>query len=108
MAKPSFTLEEQVSHLSKKWHLEQDRVRQMLRDVRGMFSDSLLRGERLYLDDLGTLHVKVRRPTRKRLPGQASSTLIPARLTVVFEESRDLLQDLTSAFKDDLDEANHP
>lgn len=106
MSKPSFTKEEQVSHLSEKWHLHEDRVRQMLLDVRNMYSTALIRGERVYIDNLGTLIVEVKPPIKKRLPGSPVKTLIGARVNVKFEESETLIDELTTAFSEQIQAGN--
>lgn len=65
MPKPSFTTQDQVDHLSEKWHVGEDRARQMLLDVRNMLRDALIRKERVYLDDFGTFHGQVKKRTLK-------------------------------------------
>ena len=106
MSKPSFTKEDQVAYLADKWNLDHDRVRQMLSDFRGMIASALARGQRVYLDNLGTMHVEVKRPVSKRLPGHSTKSIFPARINVKLEESELLRNELTTAFRDQLDAAN--
>ena len=102
MPKPSFTKEEQVKFLSEKWHLDPDRVRQMLRDFYSMITDSLSRKERVYLDNVGTLHVQVKNRSLKLLPGQENKQVIPAHLKVKFEQSETLIENLNPSFAEEI------
>lgn len=78
----------------------------MLRDISDMYSASLARKERLYIDNVGTLHVQVKNRTQKRLPGHDNLSVIPARLNVKFEESETLIACLKPAFVDELKTAD--
>ena len=106
MPKPSFTTQDQVDHLSEKWHVGEDRARQMLLDVRNMLRDALIRKERVYLDDFGTFHGKKKKRTLKLLPFDTEKTIIPSRLNVKFEESEDLITALNPAYTEELAIAN--
>lgn len=102
MSKPSFTKDEQIKHLVELWGMTDTQVKTMLRDVRSMDKAALSRGDRVYWDDFGTLHVEIKKPVYKRLPGSGTPTLFGARVNVKFQESKDLISLLSEAFEDEL------
>ena len=106
MAKPSFTQVEQVEHLSNIWGITKTQALEMLRQVRKMDAAALAAGDRVYWDDFGTLHVQIKPPTYKKLPGDPEEFIVPARVNVKFEESKDLVAQLNQAFADQLEREN--
>lgn len=101
MSKPSFTTQEQVAHLAEKWNIDQDRARQMLRDVRNMYRDALARKERVYIDDLFTITVRAKNRGYKTVPGQGR-VIVPARLDIKAQESETLVEHLKPFYKEEL------
>lgn len=106
MPKPSFTQEEQIEHLAALWGISKHDARVKLRQVRQMDVDALVNGDRVYWDDFATIHVEIKPPVRKRLPGATATSLFPARVNVKLEESETLVEFLNEAFKSQLEHAD--
>ena len=104
--KPSLTKEEQVKILSDLWECTDIEAKTKLNDVLRMFAKALANGDRIYMDDFGTLHVEIKSPVYRRLPGHDTETRFAARVNVKFNESKDLLAVLNESFSEELEEAN--
>lgn len=105
MSKPSFTKKEQVEALAKLWNLPHGKVETMLEDYWEALAEALERGERIYLDDFGTIHHEIKAPVRKKLPGAEDEQIFAARVNVDFEMSENLEVRLIETFAAELEQA---
>lgn len=96
MAKPSFTKDDLVAALNNKTYTGEKAVLALLNALDEIFADRLSRGERIYLDNIGTFQVKTRKATRRYNPTTGETANVPEHQYVKFTESQTLIERVIS------------
>lgn len=85
MAKASLTKAEIAKALAEKWELTEQEAEQAFEDVLEVLAQGLERGERVYLDDFGSLAAKVKPEAKNKFVPGIGLTTIPAHVVVRFK-----------------------
>jgi len=84
------TKAELVAKLSEKHNLTKAQAERVLKDVFGLISEALDKGERVHIPGFGTFTVKERAERKGRNPRTGEVITIPARKVVHFKPSKAL------------------
>lgn len=83
--KPSLIKTEIAKELAKKWGGTQGAAQAMFEDVLEVLAEGLAKGERVYLDDFGSLTPQRKEASVKYIPSQGKKITVPAHTTVKFK-----------------------